>query len=115
MTDESLKWENAGLEGALVLFDIRIPEYRFPPETKPHVLGRYERRIIGFRNPDLLLINQLDGLDRDHIKTQTPEEYIKLFEEKREKDHRHTDLYEQSYREEEKLTKMIASAYNIKR
>lgn len=73
-TRDSVSWEDAGLEGAVVLFEIKVPEYT--PTNGPKV---YERRITVFRNPDLIIVQSMDPKKR-RLKPMTPAWYVSLFE-----------------------------------
>lgn len=74
VTRNSVSWEDTGLEGAVVLFDIMVPEY-----TPTNGLKVYERRITAFRNPDLIMVQSMDPKKRG-LEPMTPAWYVSLFE-----------------------------------
>ena len=105
MASDKISLRTGGLEGAVVLLDLKIPEYS---------AGRcssMKRRLLAFKNPDLIMTIYLDSAvfdDGNPIFMQSPQAYDAEFRQKVKKD---AVLYGTYLKEEGKLYRKIMSCY----
>lgn len=106
MASDKISLRNGGLEGALVLLDLKIPEYYVGEPG--YQSGPDRRRVIAFKNPDLIMTIYPDEGSENTIIMKTPQAYDAEFRQEVKSD---AFLHAPYLREEGRLYRKIMSCY----